>query len=143
MLLLFQLPEKWETHKEKRERRALDLGRETKSHSMEESYCEKYVYCSQIFNDEDYMLAPLFCSGIFLPFYGQPRTRCCTVLKLHGSRLQVGTELSECLLFAPPDARTIFLHNDILCNDTCSVTGVSITYWGGGHKRKRSSGYLS
>ena len=89
MLLLFQLPEKWETHKEKRERRALDLGRETKSHSMEESYCEKYVYCSQIFDDEDYMLAPLFCSDIFLPFYGQPRTSCGTVLKLHASRLQL------------------------------------------------------
>ena len=23
----------------------------------------------------------------------------------------------------PPDARAIFLHNDLLCNDTCSVTG--------------------
>ena len=31
----------------------------------------------------------------------------------------------------PPDARAIFLHNDLLCNDTCSVTGGSITYWGG------------
>ena len=31
----------------------------------------------------------------------------------------------------PPDARAIFLHNDSLCNDTCSVTGGSITYWGG------------
>ena len=38
----------------------------------------------------------------------------------------------------PPDARAIFLHTDLLCNDTCSVTGGSITYWGGGHKRKRS-----
>ena len=32
----------------------------------------------------------------------------------------------------PPDARAIFLHNDLPCNDTCSVTGGSITYWGGG-----------
>ena len=31
----------------------------------------------------------------------------------------------------PPEARAIFLHNDLLCNDTCSVTGGSITYWGG------------
>ena len=31
----------------------------------------------------------------------------------------------------PPDPRAIFLHNDLLCNDTCSVTGGSITYWGG------------
>ena len=31
----------------------------------------------------------------------------------------------------PPDARTIFLHNDLLCNGTCSVTGGRITYWGG------------
>ena len=23
----------------------------------------------------------------------------------------------------PPDARAITLHNDLLCNDTCSVTG--------------------
>ena len=23
----------------------------------------------------------------------------------------------------PPDARAIFLHNDLLCNDMCSVTG--------------------
>ena len=23
----------------------------------------------------------------------------------------------------PQNARTIFLHNDLLCNDTCSVTG--------------------
>ena len=23
----------------------------------------------------------------------------------------------------PPDARAIFLHNDLLCNGTCSVTG--------------------
>ena len=27
----------------------------------------------------------------------------------------------------PPDARAIFLHSDLLCNGTCSVTG------GGGH----------
>ena len=31
----------------------------------------------------------------------------------------------------PPDARAIFLHDDLLCNGTCSVTGGSITYWGG------------
>ena len=36
----------------------------------------------------------------------------------------------------PPDARAIFLHNDLLCNDTCSVTGGSITYWGGGTNGK-------
>ena len=32
----------------------------------------------------------------------------------------------------PPDARAIFLHNNLLCNGTCSVTG-AITY-----KRKTS-----
>ena len=32
-------------------------------------------------------------------------------------------QLSGRILFAPPDARAIFLHNDLLCNDTCSVTG--------------------
>ena len=36
----------------------------------------------------------------------------------------------------PPDARAIFLHNDLLCNDTCSVTGGSITYWGGAQTEK-------
>ena len=36
----------------------------------------------------------------------------------------------------PPDARAIFLNNDLLCNDTCSVTGGSITYWGGGANGK-------
>ena len=36
----------------------------------------------------------------------------------------------------PPDARAIFLHNDLLCKDTCSVTGGSITYWG--NKKKIS-----
>ena len=43
----------------------------------------------------------------------------------------------------PPDARAIFFHNDLLCNDTRSVTGGSITYWGGGggHKRKRSQSF--
>ena len=31
----------------------------------------------------------------------------------------------------PPDARAIILHNDLLSNDACSVTGGSKTYWGG------------
>ena len=32
----------------------------------------------------------------------------------------------------PPDARAIILHHDLLCNDTCSVSGGGgITYWGG------------
>ena len=30
----------------------------------------------------------------------------------------------------PPDARAIFLNNDLLCNSTCSVTGGRITYGG-------------
>ena len=32
----------------------------------------------------------------------------------------------------PPDARAKFLHDDLLFNGTCSVTGGRITYWGGG-----------
>ena len=32
--------------------------------------------------------------------------------------------------FAPPDARAIFLHCDLLCNGTSSVSGGRITYWG-------------
>ena len=39
--------------------------------------------------------------------------------------------LSGCLLYAAPDARAIFLHSDLLCNGTCSLTGE-------GHKRKIS-----
>ena len=27
-------------------------------------------------------------------------------------------QLSRCMLFAPPEARAISLHNDLLCNDT-------------------------
>ena len=41
----------------------------------------------------------------------------------------------------PPDARAIFLQNDLLCNSTCSVTGGRITYWGvttGKDARKKS-----
>ena len=38
----------------------------------------------------------------------------------------------SCILFAPPDAHAIFLHNDLTCNDTCTVTGGCIAYWGGG-----------
>ena len=30
--------------------------------------------------------------------------------------------LSGCILFAPPDARAIFLNKDLLCNRTCFVT---------------------
>ena len=40
--------------------------------------------------------------------------------------------LSGRILFAPPDARAIFLHKDLLCNETCSVIGGCITHWGGG-----------
>ena len=36
----------------------------------------------------------------------------------------------------PPDARAIILHNDLLSNDACSVTGGSITYWGGAQTEK-------
>ena len=35
----------------------------------------------------------------------------------------VPPQLSVCILFAPPDARAIFLQNDLLYNDTCSVSG--------------------
>ena len=44
----------------------------------------------------------------------------------------------------PPDARAIFLHNDLLCNGTCSVTrggggggGGGKTYWGGGAQTEK------
>ena len=37
----------------------------------------------------------------------------------------------------PPDARSIFLHNDLLCNGTCSVAGARIMYWGGGGQMEK------
>ena len=43
----------------------------------------------------------------------------------------------------PPDTRAIFLQNDLLCNDTCSVTGGSITYWGGGGTNGKDPNYVS
>ena len=36
------------------------------------------------------------------------------------------TSLVGAYYLQPPDARAIFLHNDLLCNDTCSVTGGTI-----------------
>ena len=39
----------------------------------------------------------------------------------------------------PSDAHTIFLHNDLLCNSTCSLIRGSITYWG--QERKRSTNF--
>ena len=36
----------------------------------------------------------------------------------------------------PPDARVIILHNDLLCNGTCSATGGRITYLVGGTNGK-------
>ena len=53
-------------------------------------------------------------------------------------------QLSGRILSPPPhpDARAMFLHNDLLCNDKCSVSGGRIMYWGGGHKRKRSEIHL-
>ena len=44
---------------------------------------------------------------------------------------------AEAILFAPPDARAIFSHNDLPCNDTCSVNGGAHNVLGG-HKRKSS-----
>ena len=37
----------------------------------------------------------------------------------------------------PPDARGIFLHDDLLCNGTCSVIGGSITHGGGGAQTEK------
>ena len=46
-------------------------------------------------------------------------------------------QLSGCILFAPPEARGIFYHNDLLCNDKRSVNGGCIAYCGRGHQQKR------
>ena len=42
------------------------------------------------------------------------------------------TSLVGAYYLNPPDARAIFLHDDLLWNGTCSVTGGSTTYKGGG-----------
>ena len=47
-------------------------------------------------------------------------------------------QLSGGILLEPPHARAIFLHNDLLCNGTCSVSGGRITYRGGGTNGKDS-----
>ena len=43
-----------------------------------------------------------------------------------------GLSLVGAYYLHPPEARAIFLHDDLLCNGTRSVTEGSITYWGGG-----------
>ena len=45
-------------------------------------------------------------------------------------------KLSGRILFAPPDARVIFLHNDLLCNGTCSVAGGGHNVLGGAQTEK-------
>ena len=65
-----------------------------------------------------------FIRDIFNP--AKNANKCVEIADLF--RLCPPPELSGCILFAPPDARAIFLHNDLLSNDTCSVTGERITY---------------
>ena len=48
----------------------------------------------------------------------------------------VPPQLSGRILFATPDARAIFLHNDLLCNDTCAVTGGEHNVRGGAQTEK-------
>ena len=45
-------------------------------------------------------------------------------------------QLSGRILFAPPEARDIFLHNDMLCNVLCNWG--CITYWRGGAQTKKN-----
>ena len=40
-----------------------------------------------------------------------------------GTKASSWRVISGRILFAHPDARAMFLHNDLLCNGTCSVTG--------------------
>ena len=39
------------------------------------------------------------------------------------------------IIFAYLKRNCHFLHNNVLCNCVCSVTGVGMNYWGGGTKR--------
>ena len=45
----------------------------------------------------------------------------------------------------PPDAHAIFLHNELLCKDTCFVTGGGgcITYWGHPSRQSSPKNYLT
>ena len=52
------------------------------------------------------------------------------IVKKVGSFPFVPPRLLCAYYLQPPDACAIFLHNDLLCKDTCSVTEGSITYWG-------------
>ena len=49
-------------------------------------------------------------------------------------------KLSACIFLYPKTHAAIFLHNALLCNDTCSVTGGCITYCGGGSSKIRKKG---
>ena len=65
---------------------------------------------------------------------------CCYIARYYvkkvGSFPFVPPSLVGAYYLHPPDARAIFSYNDLLCNGTCSVTGGSITYWGGGTNGK-------
>ena len=70
------------------------------------------------------------------------RLKFCQVLALNltifanfGSFPFVPPSLVGAYYLHPPDPRALFLHNDLLCNDTCSVTGGRKTCWGGGGGR--------
>ena len=53
-------------------------------------------------------------------------------------RLCPPPSLVDAYYLYPLDTGITFLHNDLLCNVTCSVTGGCIMFWGlGEHKRKR------
>ena len=67
------------------------------------------------------------------PIYGLVRARMAlqdiAILKI-GSFPFVPPSLVGAYYLYPPDARAIFLHSNLLCNGTCSVTAGRITYWG-------------
>ena len=44
----------------------------------------------------------------------------------------VSPQLSGCILFAPPNRTCHIIHNDLLCNVTCTVTGSALRTGGGG-----------
>ena len=59
----------------------------------------------------------------YAPHSSQLRSRFHYILNLGSFPLCPPPRLVGAYYLHPPDARAIFLHNDLLCNDMCSVTG--------------------
>ena len=60
-----------------------------------------------------------------------------------GDLFRLCPQLSGGMLFAPPDARALFLRSDLLCNCTCSETGGGDNVMGGTNGKDPNLVYIS